>query len=658
MKEFFGKEPHQGVNPDEVVAIGAAVQAGVLSGDVKDILLLDVTPLSLGIETLGGVMTKLIERNTTIPSKKTETFSTAADNQTSVEIHVLQGEREMATDNRTLGKFHLEGLPPAPRGVPQIEVTFDIDANGILNVSAKDKATGKEQKITISHSSGLAKDEVEKMVNDAASHEAEDKKRREEVELRNQAENLAYQVEKLVKENKEKLGAETVKEMEEAVAEGPRAPREGDGRGAQGGHRAAREGQPQGGRGALQVGGAPARRPGRGRRTTAGRGEEEGRRGGRRVQAGLAAGRPRGPRSLSAGAGRTISRVRLVILSRSARIHSTARLVAAARAAGHGARVVDPLDVELGLAGPGPTLRWRGGPFPAADVVIPRIGVSIHQYGLSVVKQLELAGIPVLNGAAAIEASRHKMRSLQLLSAAGLPVPRTVMASGPRGHGGAGGAGRRRAGPAQGARGRRQGRRHGLREPPVAGGGARGRPRARQGPDGAAVPARRAGAGPARAGGGRGGGGGDAPARRGRPLRPHPAAWRPLRRGHAPGPARRIAVEAARVLDLRFCAVDMLDEKEGPAGLRGQRLALHPGGRGGLRASTWRRVVVACAEGPVAGADVKPWSGRSVPAMEGPHRRSTACAPSSPPPSPPSPVSALTAVRPSIPPPTWPAATR
>jgi molecular chaperone DnaK len=218
VKKFFGKDPNRTVNPDEVVAIGAAVQAGVLSGEVKDILLLDVTPLSLGVETLGGVMTRLIERNTTIPCKKSETFSTASDSQTSVEIHVLQGEREMARDNRALGKFHLEGLPPAPRGVPQIEVTFDIDANGILNVSARDKGTNKETKITISHSSGLAKDEVEKMVTDARSHEAEDKKRREEVEQRNRAENLAYQMEKLLKENKEKLAAETVKEVEEAVA--------------------------------------------------------------------------------------------------------------------------------------------------------------------------------------------------------------------------------------------------------------------------------------------------------------------------------------------------------------------------------------------------------------------------------------------------------
>jgi molecular chaperone DnaK len=218
VKEFFGKEPHKGVNPDEVVAIGAAVQAGILSGDVKDVLLLDVTPLSLGVETLGGVMTKLIERNTTIPTKKAETFSTAADSQTSVEIHVLQGEREMAKDNRTLGKFHLVGIPSAPRGVPQVEVTFDIDANGILNVSARDKATGKTQNITITASSGLAKDEVERMVQDAQAHAAEDKQRREVADVRNQADSMAYQVEKLVADNREKLGEAQAKEAEEAVA--------------------------------------------------------------------------------------------------------------------------------------------------------------------------------------------------------------------------------------------------------------------------------------------------------------------------------------------------------------------------------------------------------------------------------------------------------
>ncbi len=219
VKKFFGKEPNRSVNPDEVVAVGAAVQGGVLSGEVKDILLLDVTPLSLGVETLGGVMTKLIERNTTIPTRKTEIFSTAADSQTQVEIHVLQGEREMAADNRTLGQFHLEGIPPAPRGVPQIEVTFDIDANGILNVSAKDKATSKEQKVTITHTSGLSKDEVEKMVKDARANEAEDKERRELVELKNKAEQLGYKIEKLLKENKEKLSAETITLVETALKE-------------------------------------------------------------------------------------------------------------------------------------------------------------------------------------------------------------------------------------------------------------------------------------------------------------------------------------------------------------------------------------------------------------------------------------------------------
>ncbi len=205
VKELFGREPHKGVNPDEVVAIGAAVQAGVLSGEVKDLLLLDVTPLSLGIETLGGVMTTLIPRNTTIPTKKSEVFSTAADGQTSVEVHVMQGERPMARDNRTLGKFHLDGIPPAPRGVPQVEVTFDIDANGIVNVNAKDKGTGKEQKITITASSGLSKDEVDRMMKDAEAHAADDKSRREEVETRNRADQAVYAAEKFVKESGDKL---------------------------------------------------------------------------------------------------------------------------------------------------------------------------------------------------------------------------------------------------------------------------------------------------------------------------------------------------------------------------------------------------------------------------------------------------------------------
>ena len=219
VKRLFGKEPNRSVNPDEVVAIGAAVQAGVLSGEVKDILLLDVTPLSLGVETYGGVLTKLIERNTTIPTRKSETFSTAADGQSQVEIHVLQGEREMATDNRSLGRFHLAGIPPAPRGVPQVEVTFDIDANGILNVSAKDKATNKENKVTITHSSGLAKDEVEKMVAAARDNEVADKERRELVELKNKAENLSYQMEKLLKENKEKITPDLATSLEESIAE-------------------------------------------------------------------------------------------------------------------------------------------------------------------------------------------------------------------------------------------------------------------------------------------------------------------------------------------------------------------------------------------------------------------------------------------------------
>src|SRR4029434_3125280 len=208
VKELFGREPHKGVNPDEVVAVGAAVQAGVLAGDVKDLLLLDVTPLSLGIETLGGVMTTLITRNTTIPTRKSEVFSTAADSQPSVEVHVLQGERSMARDNRTLGRFNLDGIPPAPRGVPQIEVTFDIDANGIVNVQAKDKGTGKEQKITITASSGLSKDEVERMQKDAELHADEDKKRREEIELRNRADQAIYQAERTLTDAGDKLTAD------------------------------------------------------------------------------------------------------------------------------------------------------------------------------------------------------------------------------------------------------------------------------------------------------------------------------------------------------------------------------------------------------------------------------------------------------------------
>ena len=217
VKELFRKDPHKGVNPDEVVAIGAAVQAGVLGGDVKDLLLLDVTPLSLGIETLGAVFTKLIERNTTIPTRKSEIFSTAADNQTSVEVHVLQGERSMAKGNRTLGKFHLVGIPSAPRGVPQVEVTFDIDANGIVNVSAKDLGTNKEQKITITASSGLSKDEIENMTREAEAHSEEDAKYKEEVEARNRADNLVYNTEKLLKENRDKVPESDAATIETAL---------------------------------------------------------------------------------------------------------------------------------------------------------------------------------------------------------------------------------------------------------------------------------------------------------------------------------------------------------------------------------------------------------------------------------------------------------
>jgi len=219
VRDYFGKEPHKGVNPDEVVAVGAAVQGGVLTGEVKDVLLLDVTPLSLGIETLGGVMTTLIQRNTTIPSRKSEIFSTAADSQTSVEVHVLQGERQLARDNRTLGRFHLAGIAPAPRGVPQIEVAFDIDANGIVSVTAKDQATGKEQKITITGSSGLSKGEVDRMVKEAQSHAADGKKRREFIDAKNQGDSLTYQVEKTINEHREKLPVGDVSRIEAAIAD-------------------------------------------------------------------------------------------------------------------------------------------------------------------------------------------------------------------------------------------------------------------------------------------------------------------------------------------------------------------------------------------------------------------------------------------------------
>jgi molecular chaperone DnaK len=223
VKELFGKEGHKGVNPDEVVAIGAAIQGGVLGGEVKDLLLLDVTPLSLAIETLGGVATPMIPRNTTIPTKKTETFSTAADNQTSVEVHVLQGERPMAAQNRTLGKFHLTGIPMAPRGVPQIEVTFDIDANGILNVTAKDTATGKDQKITITSSSGLSKEEVERMAKEADAHSAEDKAQREAIEAKNQLDSMLYNVEKMLRENGDKISGSERGDVENAVADAKKA---------------------------------------------------------------------------------------------------------------------------------------------------------------------------------------------------------------------------------------------------------------------------------------------------------------------------------------------------------------------------------------------------------------------------------------------------
>jgi molecular chaperone DnaK len=218
VKQLFGKEPHKGVNPDEVVAIGAAVQAGVLSGDVKDLLLLDVTPLTLAIETMGSVATPMIPRNTTIPTKKTETFSTASDSQTEVEVHVLQGERPLASQNRTLGKFKLSGIPPAPRGIPQIEVTFDIDANGILNVTAKDNATGKDQKITITSSSGLSKEEVERMAKEAEAHASEDKEAREQIETRNGLDSMVYNVEKMLKESGDKVSGAEKSDVEAALA--------------------------------------------------------------------------------------------------------------------------------------------------------------------------------------------------------------------------------------------------------------------------------------------------------------------------------------------------------------------------------------------------------------------------------------------------------
>src|SRR5213075_1094187 len=223
VEKFFGKKPHKGVNPDEVVAVGAAIQGAVLTGEVKDVLLLDVTPLSLGIETLGGVMTPLIPRNTTIPTKKSETFTTAADSQTSVEVHVMQGERPLARDNRTLGKFHLVGIPPAPRGVPQVEVTFDIDANGILNVSAQDKATGKQQNITITSSSGLTKDEIDRMMKEAESNAAEDTKRKQEIEVRNQTDSLVYSTERTLAEHGAKLAEADRKAIDDALAEAKEA---------------------------------------------------------------------------------------------------------------------------------------------------------------------------------------------------------------------------------------------------------------------------------------------------------------------------------------------------------------------------------------------------------------------------------------------------
>jgi molecular chaperone DnaK len=265
VRDLFGREPHKGVNPDEVVAVGAAVQGGVLGGEVKDVLLLDVTPLSLGIETMGGVFTKLIERNTTIPTRKSDVFSTASDNQPSVEIKVYQGERAMARDNRLLGVFQLGNIPPAPRGMPQIEVTFDIDANGILNVTAKDRATNNEQKITITSSSGLSKDEVEKMAKDAESHAADDRKLRDTIEARNRADAMVYNVEKTLKEHRSKIGEAEAKEIESALEETKKAMAENDPEDQQRG-RPADHRQPQAGRSHVQGFVAAGRRGGSRRR--------------------------------------------------------------------------------------------------------------------------------------------------------------------------------------------------------------------------------------------------------------------------------------------------------------------------------------------------------------------------------------------------------
>ena len=252
VRDLFAKEPNKSVNPDEVVAVGAAVQGGVLGGEVKDVLLLDVTPLSLGIETLGGVFTRLIERNTTIPTRKSETFSTASDSQTSVEIKVFQGERAMAADNKMLGVFQLVGIPPAPRGIPQVEVTFDIDANGILNVTAKDKATNNEQKITITSSSGLSKDEVEKMARDAESHSSDDRKKKEEIESRNRADAMVYNIEKMLKEHRDKVSADDAKAVDEALADTKKAMSGRRHRPYQPGHFETGDGQPQTGRSHVQ----------------------------------------------------------------------------------------------------------------------------------------------------------------------------------------------------------------------------------------------------------------------------------------------------------------------------------------------------------------------------------------------------------------------